>query len=323
MELPQSLRSAIENLLESVSHSELLTDAQNISMRYRSQRGKGERLITDKTEALAYAASRMPATFGAIYTALENSMLMARCRPKTLVDAGAGTGAASWAADSILDLDNITCIEKETVMHDIGSELMKYGPEPLRKAEWIKGDLVTADILKADLVIAAYVLNEISVNKRKEVIEKLWSSSEMMFLIVEPGTPAGYSNLMDARHLLIELGANIVSPCTHQNACPKEGNDWCHFTCRISRSRLHRRLKGGEAPFEDEKFSYICVVREKCNIQGMRVLRHPLVHSGYVQLEVCTAEGIKNIKLSKKDGEQYKKAKKAIAGTLLSTEETV
>jgi len=58
---------------------------------------------------------------------------------------------------------------------------------------------------------------------------------------------------------------------------------------------------------EDEKFSYICTVREKCSLQGMRVLRHPLVHSGFVQLEVCTQEGIRNIKLSKKDGEKYKK----------------
>lgn len=323
MELPQMLRSAIENLLESVSHSELLADAQNISMRYRSQRGKEERLITDKTEALAYAASRMPATFGAIYTALENSMFMAQCRPKSLVDAGAGTGAASWAADSILDLDEITCIEKETPMLDLGKELMKYGPDTLRSTKWIKSDLAEADIPKADLVIAAYVLNEMNEIKRKEVIRKLWSAAEMMLLIVEPGTPAGYSNIMEARCLLIELGANIASPCTHQNACPKEGNDWCHFTCRISRSRLHRRLKGGEAPFEDENFSYICVVREKCNLQGIRVLRHPLVYSGYVQLEACTAEGIKNIRLSRKDGEKYKKARKAVAGTLLSTEETV
>ncbi|NLM11904.1 MAG: rRNA methyltransferase [Clostridiaceae bacterium] len=323
MELPQSLRSAIENLLESVSHSELLTDAQNISMRYRSQRGKEEPLITEETEALAYAASRMPATYGAIHTALENSLAQVTYRPKTLVDVGAGTGAASWAADSILNLDNITCIEKENAMLDIGKELMKHGSDTLRSAKWIKNDLVTTDIPDADLVIAAYVLNEIAGNKRKDVIKKLWSAADMMLLIVEPGTPAGYLSLMEARRLLLEIGAHVASPCTHENACPKEGNDWCHFTCRISRSRLHRQLKGGEAPFEDEKFSYLCVVREKCNLQGIRVLRHPLVYSGYVQLEVCASDGIKNMKLSKKDGEKYKRARKASAGTLLFSDDMV
>lgn len=320
MEMPLSLRTAMENLLESVPHKKLINDAQNISMRYRSQREKEQPLVTKKTEALAYAASRMPATFGTIYAALENSLLSSECRPKSLVDAGAGTGTASWAADSILNLDNITCIEKENAMLDIGQELMRYGLDALRSAKWINNDLVTTDIPKADLVIAAYVINELAESSRKAVIEKLWSSAEMMLLIVEPGTPAGYSNIMEARRLLIENGAHIASPCTHQNGCPKEGNDWCHFSCRISRSRLHRKLKGGEAPFEDEKFSYLCVVRAKCNLQGMRVLRHPLIYSGYMQLEVCTAGGIMNIKLSKKDGERYKKARKATAGTFLVCE---
>jgi len=71
----------------------------------------------------------------------------------------------------------------------------------------------------------------------------------MMLLIVEPGTPAGYKNITEARRVLVESGAHIAAPCTHENTCPMEGNDWCHFTCRISRSRLHRLMKGGEAPF--------------------------------------------------------------------------
>lgn len=323
MELPQSLRTAMENILEIVSLSNLINDAQNISKRYRAQREGLGPFITGKSEALAYAASRMPATYGAVLTALENSLSTAKCVPKTLVDAGAGTGAASWAADSVLDLDRITCIERENLMQDIGMELMKHGSDALRSAKWIRGDLVSDAIPGSDLVIAAYVLNEIAGIKRRDVIEKLWSAAGMMLLVVEPGTPAGYSNIMEARRILADLGANIASPCTHQNDCPKEGNDWCHFTCRINRSRLHKQLKGGEAPFEDEKFSYLCVVREKCNLQGMRVLRHPLVHSGFVQLEVCTSGGIKNIKLSKKDGEEYKSARKAASGTLLNAGETV
>lgn len=322
MELPQTLRMAIENLLDGISHKKLLDDAQTISLRYRTQSGKGKSLLSEKSEAIAYAASRMPATFGAICTALYSSLEYAALNPKSMVDAGAGTGAASWAADSILNLEHITCIERENVMIETGKELMTHGSDVLKSAKWIKSDLAKADIPKADLIVASYVLNEMTEGNRKNVIEKLWSAAEMMLLIVEPGTPAGYSNLMEARRLLIECGAHIASPCTHENACPKEGNDWCHFSVRVSRSRLHRRLKGGEAPFEDEKFSYICFVREKCNLQGMRVLRNPLIHSGYIQFEACTPEGIKNIKLSKKDGEKYKSARKAVPGTLLFSDES-
>jgi len=319
MELPHSLRAALENMLENVPLSRLIDDAQNISSRYRSQTTI-KRLISSETEALAYAASRMPATYGAVFAALESCIETTGRIPKTLVDAGAGTGAASWAAASILDLDSIVCIEKENAMHSVGKELMKYGTGSLLNAKWIDSDLVSAEIPKADLIIAAYVLNEITPDKRKDVAEKLWSSAEMMLLIVEPGTPAGYSNIIEIRRFLVEAGAHIASPCTHENPCPKEGTDWCHFTCRVGRSKLHRMLKGGEAPFEDEKFSYICFTRQACNNRGMRVLRHPLVHSGYVQLEVCTPEGIRNIRLSKKDGEKYKKARKACSGTLLLSE---
>jgi ribosomal protein RSM22 (predicted rRNA methylase) len=34
-------------------------------------------------------------------------------------------------------------------------------------------------------------------------------------------------------------------------------------------------------------------------------------------LEVCTAEGIQDIKLSKKDGEKYKQARKAKSGDII------
>lgn len=320
MELPYPLRMALENQLEHIPGSRLVNDAKNISSRYRAQRTASRRLVTEKTEVLAYAASRMPATYGAVFSALEDSLLITGLRPKTLADAGAGTGAASWAADALLDLDSITCIEKEKAMLDTGKELMKYGSDVLRSAMWINADLAVADIPKADLVIASYVLNELPAEKRKELIIRLWDAAAMMLLIVEPGTPAGYSGIIEVRNMLTEAGAHIASPCPHENSCPKEGNDWCHFTCRISRSRLHRQLKGGEAPFEDEKFSYICFARKNNDIRGMRVLRHPLVYSGYVQLEVCTSEGIKNIKLSKKDGEKYKKARKAASGTLITEE---
>jgi len=323
MEMPDSLRTALENLLDGVPFNSLISDAQNISMRYRSHGPKAKPQIKERTEALAYAASRMPATFGAVYTALQSSLLSLSSRPESLADVGAGTGAASWAADSVLDLKDITCIEKEKVMLDTGRELMSHGSGALRRAKWVNNDLSVSDIPKADLVIASYVLNEITGNIRKAVIEKMWSAAGMMLLIVEPGTPEGYSNIIEARRLLLEAGAHIAAPCTHEKSCPKEEKDWCHFTCRIGRSRLHRMLKGGEAPYEDEKFSYLCAVREKCNLKGMRVLRHPLVYSGFVQIEVCTPEGIKNIRLSKKDGEKYKKARKASAGTLLSADETV
>lgn len=315
MEMPFELREALENQLQDAKLDRMITDSQNISMRYRTQSGKGDRLLTSDSEALSYAAARMPATYGAVYSALEKTIAKANCTPYTMLDIGAGTGAASWAAATLLGLMDLTCLEREGAMRRLGSKLMEYGPQVLRNAKWLEHDLDTDAIPgKADLVIASYVLNEMSEDGRKRAIEKLWDSVQMVLLLVEPGTPAGFFHLYEARGMLLERGAHIAAPCPHEAECPKSHDDWCHFVCRVARSRLHKQLKGGEAPYEDEKFSYIAFVRDTSSCDGMRVLRHPQVRGGHVMLEVCTADGIKDIKLTKKDGERYKKARKAESG---------
>jgi len=264
----------------------------------------------------------MPATYAAVRTALEKTLACIDCRPRTLVDAGAGTGAASWAAAGLLDLDSIVCLERERAMRELGARLMEGGAQAsgdgmrvLREAKWIGHDLETGDIPeKADLVIASYVLNEMTTSARRRAVQKLWESAGMILLLVEPGTPAGFSHLMEARRMLVEQGAFVAAPCPHSDDCPVEADDWCHFACRVARSRLHRQLKGGEAPFEDEKFAYMAFAREACRNAGMRVLRHPQVRGGHVMLRVCTKDGIKDITLTKRDGERYKKARKASSG---------
>lgn len=317
MELPLALREAIEQHLGNKRSGQLLEDAQAISLRYRTQTGTGGRLVTRENEAAAYVAARMPATFGAVYSALHQTLALTDFCPETLLDAGAGTGTASWAAAELLQLKSITCVEREKAMLGTGKAIMAHGPAALREAEWRLQDISGDEPLdKAELVIAAYVLNEMTGQTRLKAAEKLWKATSGILLLVEPGTPAAFSALLEVRKSLLQAGAHILAPCPLRE-CPKTAGDWCHFTCRIARSRLHRQLKGGEAPFEDEKFSYIALTTKKVNAIGPRVLRHPQVRSGHVFLEVCTDQGIQNLKLSKKDGEAYRLAKKAKAGDTL------
>lgn len=317
MELPQILRDAIELYLGERRYGQLIEDAQAISLRYRTQTNTGARLVTRENEAAAYAAARMPATYGAVYSALEQTLAAIDHHPTSLLDAGAGTGAASWAASDLLPLNKITCLEREKAMLEAGKAIMAHGPAVLHEAEWLLRDL-SGDwpIEKAEMVIAAYVLNEMTEQNRLRTAEKLWEATDGILLLVEPGTPAAFSSLMAVRKALLRSGAYIIAPCPRLE-CPKGSEDWCHFTCRIARSRLHRQLKGGEAPFEDEKFSYIALSRQPVTAIGPRVLRHPQVRGGHVYLEVCTEQGIQNLRLSKKDGEAYRKARKASAGDTL------
>ena len=41
-------------------------------------------------------------------------------------------------------------------------------------------------------------------------------------------------------------------------------------------------LKNADLPYEDEKFSYIAISKEKCDNSGLRILRHPMIEKGKV-----------------------------------------
>jgi len=78
-----------------------------------------------------------------------------------------------------------------------------------------------------------------------------------LLVLVEPGTPAGYGRILRARDRLVGLGATLAAPCPHHAACPLTGEDWCHFSVRLPRSRDHRLAKGGEVPGFKPSHSFV------------------------------------------------------------------
>ena len=312
MELPLQLKWAVEHHIQGMDQAKLKRDLKALSERYRTGGGRGRRLLTEDAEAVSYAIARMPATYGAVAAALKHALERTADRPATLLDCGAGTGAASWAACELLDLRAVTCLEREPAMIRLGRSLAAEAPPPLRDAVWLRRDLAKDEIPeRAELVIASYVLNEMSEAEREAAIVKWWNAAERMLLIVEPGTPAAYRGLMAARSQLLALGARIAAPCPHESACPMGEGDWCHFRCRIPRSRLHKRLKDGDAPYEDEKFAYLAVTRSPAGRAEARIIRHPRTDKGRISLELCARDGLRRLDVHKKDGELYKRARKA------------
>ena len=45
-----------------------------------------------------------------------------------------------------------------------------------------------------------------------------------------------------------------------------------------------------------------------------RILRHPIINKGYTEFKICNKDGIKTIKISKKDGALYKESRKKSTG---------
>ena len=82
----------------------------------------------------------------------------------------------------------------------------------------------------------------------------------------------------------------------------------------MQRSKIHKLFKDGQLSYEDEKFSYIAFSKKAVKNNGSRILRHPQIYKGYVNVKLCTKDGIKEKTYSKKDGEIYKKVRKLDAG---------
>ena len=162
-------------------------------------------------------------------------------------------------------------------------------------------------------MLCSYCLNELTESARKYAVERLWQSTQKLLLIVEPGTPEGYARILRARGQLIGLGADIAAPCPGAAECPLPEGDWCHFTARVSRSRLHKQLKGGDVPYEDEKFCFIAASRVGVSPCAARILRHPRVDSGRITLELCSGNGREQRVVTKKSP-QFRQARKSAAG---------
>lgn len=313
MEIPQELKEAIEKIITGTKHKNIIEESQSISKKYRENDGKGEKLVTKQSEAVAYSISRMPATYCAVYSVFSKIFRNYNKEIKTVLDIGAGTGAATWAITNFINPQKITCLEREGAMRDVGSKLMCGN---LENVEWSEFDLISDAIKeKADLVVTSYVINELSEENRKKAIEKMWEATNQLLVIIEPGTPEGFKHILESRELLLGTGANIVAPCSHNGKCPiNRQEDWCSFYVRVSRSGIQRQAKKGELGYEDEKFSYIAFSKTPVATEQSRILRHPQINSGYVKVKLCTSNGLEEKTYSKKDGEVYKKIRKLDAG---------
>ena len=185
MKIPDLLEVGIENEIQGIKITELKELAQNLSNRYMNEKRAGQTLLSKEKEALAYSIMRMPATFCAVTTALRHTLTIAEnVEIETVLDIGAGTGAATWAITELVNPKEIMCLEREEAMRKVGQALMKHNAE-MQNIKWINEDRTSANSIKgADLIVTSYMINELKPEERKNVIQKLLNLDSK---IVEPG----------------------------------------------------------------------------------------------------------------------------------------
>ena len=314
MKIPFELEEKIAREIQNVKLSDLKEVAQTLSNRYMNEKRKGQSLINKKLEVLAYSIIRMPATFCAIDKAIEETLKKYNPTIETALDIGSGTGAGEWAILNNIDISKITCIEREDEMSSLAQKLL----EEHKNINWKNQDIVKNKINeKADLVIVSYMINELQDEVKEDVIKNILESFNKIVIFIEPGTPDGFSNIRKIQKLAINNNLNILAPCTSQNECKLPKDDWCHSIVRVERNKIHKFVKDADVPYEDEKFSYIAISKEKIDNSGGRILRHPNISSGFIKVNLCNNGIIEEKTFTKKDKDNFKKIKKLKCGDLI------
>ncbi|SED50489.1 small ribosomal subunit Rsm22 family protein [Streptomyces sp. TLI_105] len=306
-----SLRAALAGLLDGLPPNRAAQAVERLIANYRGTTPTDAPVLRDRSDVAAYAAYRMPATFEAVRGTLDALREAAPdWAPRTHTDVGGGTGAASWAVAGAWGEEppRTTVLDWAEPALALGRELA----DGVLDAEWRRERIGSAlSLADTDLVTVSYVLKELTEADRAALVTEAARAAQAV-VIVEPGTPDGYERIIAARTLLIDAGFTVAAPCPHSGACPiVPGTDWCHFSARVSRSSLHRKVKGGSLPYEDEKYAYVAAVRFPVAPATSRITRRPQIRKGLVLLELCGPDGLARETVTKRHGPLYKQARDA------------
>ncbi len=307
----------LEESLIGVSRRELAGRAARLSAHYQAG-GASAAILHDHHDGLAYALVRMPATFAAVSRVMR-TLAATDFDPKTMLDLACGPGTASFAAALHWPrLQQRILVDQNRALLAIARTINQASATgAIGVIRYVQQGLETASELPvADLVVIAYALVEMAPVQVPTLVESVWQLSAGRLILVEPGTPLGFSRIRLARDVLIAAGAQIHFPCPHQAPCPMQMPDWCHFAQRLPRSRDHRALKAASLPFEDEKYSYLVAGRDRpAKAIAGRVLRVVKRDRASVQLELCTPAGLALRLVSRRAaGADFGRWKKLVGG---------
>ncbi|GHB59149.1 rRNA methyltransferase [Streptomyces viridiviolaceus] len=309
-----TLRAALAGLVDGLPPRQAAQAVERLIANYRGATPTDAPILRDRADVVAYAAYRMPATFEAVRSALAAfAEAVPDWVPGSHVDVGGGTGAATWAVEATWGgVRPVTVLDWAEPALALGREIAAANPA-LRDARWQRSRIGSAlRVENTDLVTVSYVLNELTAPDRAALVDAAATAAQAV-VIVEAGTPDGYARVIEARDRLIAAGFQVAAPCPHSAVCPiVPGTDWCHFSARVSRSSLHRQVKGGSLAYEDEKFSYVAAARFPVAPAASRVVRRPQIRKGQVLLDLCEAdEQLRRRTVTKRHGDLYKAARDA------------
>ena len=309
MTLPQALQAGIDGIVAGGDRREVERAARALSDSYRVGGSAAARAARTNGDVIAYLATRAPATYAAAAAVFEQiGLARPGWAPASVLDLGAGPGIAAWAAtEAWPGISSVSLVDAEPEMERAGKALAADGPAALRDARWRVADAGGAGA-KADLVLVSYVIGELGLRRSPGFVHHAWSLAGDTLVIVEPGTTAGYERVLAAagsRHGGWRLHARALP----RDNLPVERGRLVPLRDAAPRSRTHR-LRRAPSAASRTRSSPTPSSAAAGPRREPRIIRRPDLRQGHVVLDLCTTEGLERRTVSKRDGAEYRKARK-------------
>ncbi|XP_042909941.1 ribosome assembly protein METTL17, mitochondrial isoform X2 [Parasteatoda tepidariorum] len=251
--------------------------------------GRWKHIEYNASESLAYLAGRAAPNFAStlrVLTELKNRV-PSFC-PKTFFDFGSGIGSAIWAANSLWGdtIKEYFCVDSSPDMNDLSQSILTIEEtdqmhiKPVNYRQF----LPASENIKYDLVVSAFSLLELpSMKDRLQAIDTLWRKTKNVLVIVEHGTLAGFSTVLDAR--------DYVLHCPHDVSCPlvKKYRDSCGLF--VTYQTIFPRQR---QVFNKDFISYVVLKkgrRPPDDNTWPRIVRPVLKKSKHVHCRLCCDDG--------------------------------
>ncbi|KAI9444934.1 Rsm22-domain-containing protein [Lactarius indigo] len=290
--VPQELQQTISDLISDSDKRLLRSDAKRLfnergddnkwnpalNVRYKSYKQAHRHAERDGT---AFASIVLPAHYSAIYSVLcrVKSRLGPQWSVRNILDWGAGTGSALWAAcyafqkpsspddeGSQVALSSTAIvkyigIEKRSGLVSIGTQLLEGdvlhdGLDISWQRKFQPENIPQAHDGSSTIAISAFFLSTLQTPfQRKALIEEIWESGAETIVLLDHSNPAGFQCVAEARELLLSLGrkeaenrgseenqmsgSHVLAPCPHDLGCPIHRSNIGKLVCGFSQ-RMER-----------------------------------------------------------------------------------
>ncbi|KAH9050521.1 Rsm22-domain-containing protein [Lactarius hengduanensis] len=289
--VPQELQQTISGLISDSDKHLLRSDAKRLfnehgdenkwnpalNVRYKSYKQAHHHAERDGT---AFASIVLPAHYSAIYSVLcrVKSRLGPQWSVQNVLDWGAGTGSALWAAcyafqkpsspddeDSQVALSSTAIvkyvgIEKRSGLVNIGNQLLEDVLHDGLDVSWQRkfqpDNIPQVYDGSSTVAISAFFLSTLQKPfQRKALIEEIWGSGAETIVLLDHSNPTGFQCVAEARELLLNLGrieaenqgseenqmsgSHVLAPCPHDLGCPIHRSNVGKLVCGFSQ-RMER-----------------------------------------------------------------------------------